>query len=174
MEKRQRLVPIVGKQFDVEKPYVRNPKDAGGSKWISAQDEEDCAQEKLIQEWLKREGIASEFGLKHINSKGTARNTLVRAQVRLDQKIKDDGSNTFADLIAGCDGRDLVCRGGVDESEIEPEEQIYGYLSALGFKQEERSWLLKMWKLLIQENKLRLEKSATDLESWTQFEHFRI
>jgi hypothetical protein len=145
--------------------YIRNPKGTKGSKYGPCeQDEEDFGQEKLIQDWIKSQGNAVEFEFQHINRKGNARNTLVKAQVRLDQQISEDGSGTFADLIAGSDGRDLYCGGDVDESQPEPHEKIHGYLSALNFNQGEITWLIKTLKLSILENKLLLEKSVIDLE----------
>lgn len=152
--------------------YKRNPKDLGGSKFISAQDQEDCAQEKIIQQWLKQQGNASEFDFKHINRKGTARNTLVKAEVRLDQKIKNDGDSTFADFIAGSDGRDLYSGGDIVFLQPEPVEKIHGYLFALGFNQGEIKWLIKMFKSSITEKQLRSEKFLIDSELWKQFEHF--
>ncbi len=92
--------------------YIKNPKDQGGSKFLSAQDQEDFEQEMHIKAWLEREGRAADFGYEHINRKGNARNTLVRAHVHLDAKVQEDGSGTFADLVAGSDGRDLECAGG--------------------------------------------------------------
>ncbi len=147
-----------------EKPYIKNQKDQGGSKWLCAQDQEDFEQEKLIKEWLKHEGNDSEFGYQHINRKGNARNTLVRASISLDQKITEDGQGTFADLIAGCDGRDLVCRDDTDESPAEAIEVIYGYLSALGFNKGEIEWLTRTLKLSILENNSHFEKYRIDLE----------
>lgn len=156
----------------MEKRYNRNPKELGGSKFISAQDQEDCAQEKLIQEWLKQQGNAGAIDFKHINRKGAARNTLVKAEVRLDQKIKDDGDSTFADFIAGSDGRDLYSGGDANELKPEPIEKIYGYLFALGFNQGEMKWLIKMFKSLVTKKQLHSEKFLTDSELWKQFEHF--
>lgn len=152
--------------------YKRNPKAVGGSKFISAQDEEDCAQEKLIQQWLKQQGNVGAVDFKHINRKGTARNTLVKAEVRLDQKIGDDTDTTFADFIAGSDGRDLYSGGDADELKPEPTEKIYGYLFALGFKQGEAKWLIKMFKSSVTKKQSHSEKFLTDSESWKQFEHF--
>jgi len=152
--------------------YIRNPKDLGGSKWISAQDEEDCAQEKLIQQWLKQQGAIEQFDFKHINRKGTARNTLVKAEVRLDQKIREDGDSTFADFIAGSDGRDLLGGGDIDEPQPEPIEKISGYLFALGFNQGDVKWLIKIFKSSVTKKQLHSEKFLNDSELWKQFEHF--
>ena len=96
--------------MDRKSPYIRNPKDPGGSKYLCAQDEEDFEQEKQIEAWLAREGRSGELEFQHFNRKGNARNTLVRAQVRLDAQISEDETGTFADLIAGSDGRDLELR----------------------------------------------------------------
>jgi hypothetical protein len=152
--------------------YKRNPKDPGGSKWISGEDFEDCEQEKLIQAWLKEQGNVGAVELKHINRKGTARNTLVKAEVRLDQKVREDGESTFADFIAGCDGRDLYGGGGSDELEPEPQDKIHGYLFALGFNQGEIKWLIRIFKSSITERQLHSEKFLTDSELWKQFEPF--
>lgn len=146
------------------KPYVRDPNAAGGSKFVSAEDQEDFAQEQEIQQWLEREGLAGQFELKHITRKGTARNTLVRAEVRLDQEIADDGSGTFADLIAGSDGRDLY--GGGDDIELTPEpiDKVRGYLQFLGFNKGDIEWVIKTLKLSVRENKWLLEKYPIDSE----------
>jgi len=152
--------------------YIRNPKELGGSKFISAQDEEDCEQEKLIQEWLKQQGKVGAVELKHINRKGTARNTLVKAEVRLDQKIGEDTETTFADFIAGSDGRDLYSGGSADDIKSEPIEKIHGYLFALGFNQGEIKWLIKIFKSSVTKRQLHSEKFLNDSVLWKQFEHF--
>lgn len=132
--------------------YQRNPKGVRGGKYgPSEQDEEDCEQEKLIKEWLKQQGANEQFEFKHINSKGTARNTLVRAQVRLDQQVFDDSAGTFADRIAGCDGRDLEC--GPDALSVEPEtpeerlnSSIDLFFEAIGLSEEIKQWATKLLK----------------------------
>jgi hypothetical protein len=134
-------------------------------KWdVNDQDQEDFDQEKQIREWLEREGNTGTVEFKHINSKGRARNTLLKGSISLDQEITDDGAGTFADIIAGSDGRDLECGPCIDEPEREPQEKIYGYLSALGFNQGDLEWLIKMLKLSNQENKRHSEKSPIDSE----------
>ena len=86
---------------------------------INEEDTDDFEQERAIQAWIKSEGPI-EFDFKHITSKGTARNTLVKASFSLDQKMSDDtGSGTFADRIVGSDGRDLVIG---DDFREEPDE----------------------------------------------------
>jgi len=156
----------------MENRYVSSEK-RGGKYELCDEDKEDFKQEKLIQEWLEREGSAGAIEFKHISSKGTARNTLVKASIRLDEKIFDDGAGTYADLVVGSDGRDFDCGRIGDESLPTAQEKIFGYLSALGFNQGEIKCLEKiMWKSSITESSLLLEKSATNLESWTQFELF--
>lgn len=146
------------------KEYVRDPKALGGNKFVSAEDHEDCAQEKLIQEWLRREGSAVDFDFKHITSKGTARNTLVKAQVRLDAQIQDDSAGTFADLIAGSDGRDLYSGGDDDETSFTATEKIYGYLSALNFNEGEIKWLVKKLKSSMTKSETLSQIFRTDSE----------
>ncbi len=149
----------------MSKAYIKNQKDPGGSKFVCAEDHEDFEQEKLIQEWLKREGRSGQLEYHHINSKGNARNTLVKASISLDQKVGDeiDGAR-FGDLIAGSDGRDLECGSDPPETEREAEEVIHGYLFALGFNQGELEWLIKMLKLSMEQKQWLLEKSPTDSE----------
>jgi hypothetical protein len=126
-------------------------------KWIQEQDEEDFEQEKKIKEWL---GDSNEqFDFKHISSNGTARNTLVKASISLDQKIQEDSSGTFADIIMGSDGRTLY--GGHD---IDPNEIIDGYLYCLGFSEGDSEWIVKMLKLWGEKNSWLLEKSQKNSE----------
>jgi hypothetical protein len=143
-------------------------------KWdTNDEDVEDFEQEKLIAEWLKREGMSGAVDLQHINRKGHARNTLIKASISLDQQVGDEsGSATFADLIAGSDGRDLEVGGDDCDPELEAQEQVSRYLLILGFNQGELEWLTKMLKLSIDPKLQRSLKSLTSLESWTQFEPF--
>lgn len=137
-----------------ENDYIRNPKGTKGGKYgPSEQDEADFKQEKLIKEWLEREGRADDFRFEHINRKGNARNTGVRAQVRLDQKIQADGSGTFADFIAGCDGRDLECAGGDRSLDLEPlsaadrlENELNLFFDAIGVPEGTKKWAMKSVK----------------------------
>ena len=134
-------------------------------KWATnEQDDEDFEQERLIEQWLEREGKSGSIDLKHITSKGTVRNTLVKASISLDQEITQDGGGTFADLIAGLDGRDLEIGSLECDPEGDAREQIFWYLSALGFNQGEIEWLIKTLKLSIQENKSLFEKLAISSE----------
>lgn len=148
--------------------YVRNPKgkQGGVGKWgANEEDIRDFEQEKIIQDWLNSEGRTGEIEFQHITSKGNVRNTLLKASFSLDQEISsEDGGRTFADLIAGSDGRDLECGGVGDELERDPEEQISGYLSALGFNKGDIKWLIKIFKLSIKENMRLFPTSVTDLE----------
>lgn len=133
------------------------------SKWsVNEEDEQDFEQEKIIQEWISQQS-AREFEFKYINRKGNARNTTFKG-ISLDQKIKEDGSGTFADIIAGCDGRDLECGREPDEVDVDPKDQIESYLLCLGFAKGEIECLIKLLKKLILENKSLLPKSAIDSE----------
>lgn len=133
-------------------------------KWDKCeQDIEDFEQEKQIQEWLSQNGNG-EFEFKHITSKGTARNTLIKAAFSLDQEISVNGSSTFSDLIAGSDGRDLECGPITDELEPDAREKISGYLFALGFNQGDVKWIIKTLQLSTQRNKSHFEKSLIDSE----------
>lgn len=145
------------------KNYVRNPKGITKKYGPSEQDEEDFEQEQRIKEWIASQN-GGEFGYQYINSKGNARNSGIKASVSLDQKITPDGTGTFADIIAGHDGRDLECGVGADEDEIDPGEKIEVYLLALKFAKEEIPWLIIILKKLILENKSLLPKSAIDSE----------
>lgn len=104
-------------------PYVRNPKDPGGHDRLCKQDIEDFEQEQLINDWLKREGAAGAVEFKYINRKGAARNTIDQRSVRLDWQVRDEkGSGTYADFIAGSDGRDLECRLDFERGLESPEK----------------------------------------------------
>jgi hypothetical protein len=153
--------------------YVKSKDGVKKGKWsTNDEDQEDFEQEKQIQEWLKSQGNASSFEFKHINRNGRARNTLVKAAISLDQEIREDGSGTFADIIAGSDGRDLFGGDEFDGTERDPLQKISGYLSALGFEQGEVICLIRTLKSSIDQNKWRSEKSQKSLESWKQFEPF--
>lgn len=133
-------------------------------KWTCEQDEEDFEQEKLIKDWIgQRRDV--EFEFQHINRKGNARNTLIRASISLDQKIGEDSSGTFADLIAGSDGRDLECGPEPDEVERDFKKEISGYLSVIGFKEKEIECLIKiMLRSLTQKKQSPSGRSLIDLE----------
>lgn len=123
-------------------------------KWsTNEQDIEDYEQEKQIEEWLGKRN-SSKFEYQYINSKGNARNTLIKASFSLDQEIGKDGGGTFADIIIGSDGRDLECRREFDDSRRDLEEEISWYLLALGFKREELSCLKKILKLSIRQKEV--------------------
>lgn len=150
----------------MEKAYVRNPKGIARGKYeANDQDHEDFEQERQIKEWLNREGNDRAIDFQYITSKGTARNTILKSSIRLDQKIGEDGSGTFADIIAGCDGRDFIERGDFDGFEIDASEKIRGYLFILGFNQGEIKWLQKTLLLSMEQKRSRLWKSLIDSES---------
>lgn len=156
--------------------YIRNPKGRiERGKWEPGSDDfEDYEQESRIKEWLRNEGRTDEIDLKYINSKGNARCDFVKATIRLDQQIRNEsGSATYADLIAGSDGRDLECRVGDNESDYSAEDKMEIYLTCLGFNKGEVKWLIKIFKLSIRGNMKLLPTSQTDSESWTQFEPFK-
>lgn len=121
---------------------VNNEKKKSANKFLSQEDIDDFEQESLIKEWLEKSKKSAGFDFKHITSKGTARNTLVRASVSLDQKISEDGPGTFADLIAGSDGRDLFEREDINYAGIIDENLFY-----LGLDEELSEWVLKTLKL---------------------------
>lgn len=130
--------------------YIRNPKGLSGGKYeANEQDVEDFEQEQLIREWLEREGGAGEFEFKHISSKGTARNTIDKRSIRLDAKVSDEeGSRTYADLIAGCDGRDLECGPVADEPEPKTAEEKLNenldlFFDAIGVAEGTKAWAKK-------------------------------
>lgn len=135
-----------------------NKKPAHG-KWLCEQDADDFEQELSIQKWLESQDEAPEFDFKHISSKGTARNTLVRASFSLDQKITEDSSGTFADLIAGSDGRDLF-----SGNEPTLEDILDAHFVFLGFDEELSEWLIKKLKSSQPNDKLLLERFLTDSE----------
>lgn len=122
-------------------------------KWRNDQDEEDFKQEKLIKEWLNREGRSDQFDCQYINRKGNARNTVGTRSLGLDQKINEDGSGTFADIVAGCDGRDLECGGDAHEADDGPktaaivlDEQLDLFFDAIGIGEETKAWAKKAIK----------------------------
>lgn len=169
--------------------YLRNPKGTKGGKYgPSEQDQADFEQEKLIKEWLEREGRTDEFGYQHINRKGLARNTTVRAQVRLDQQIREDGTGTFADLIAGCDGRDLECGRDSDETPDRQEtaadrleSELNLFFDAIGVSEGTKKWgmksvksaesLRKLQSLMKEEKQLQI--SPINLESLKLLPNFK-
>lgn len=71
------------------------------------EDNEDYEQELAIREWLRRNG-SPRFDFTSINSKGNSRHIGDMGSFSLDEKIaNDDGCGTYADIIAGSDGRDM-------------------------------------------------------------------
>lgn len=136
--------------------------------FLCDQDREDFEQEKRINEWLNRDhpGRTDSVDCKHINRKGNARNTLVRANFSLDQQIvkHDARSGTYADLVAGSDGRDL--ENG--DSDYHFEEYFNGLvdetLTALGLHAKEIEWLKNLWLHSEMLNELLSLTSMTDLE----------
>ena len=138
------------------KAYIKNPNGSAGGqgKWgANEQDLEDFEQEKLIQDWLRENGGDTEFEFKHISSKGTPRNTLIKASFSLDQEIKTDSSGTFADLIIGSDGRDLECGPVVDDFDerlSEAEAMITGVIS-LARSAAARLWAEKVFRQWLKE-----------------------
>jgi hypothetical protein len=121
----------------------------GMLKWLCEQDQEDFEQEQKIKEWIAKvdKEATVKFDYKHINSKGNIRNTLVRASSSLDQEIQTDAKGTFADLVAGCDGRDLYCGREPSVSEI-----LDAYLYFLGLSEEDSEWVIKTLKLWANQN----------------------
>lgn len=142
----------------MSKPYIRNQKGfiEGQGKWgICEQDKEDFDQEKIIQEWLKREGRTEQLEYKHISSKGTPRNTLDTRSIRLDQKVSDgESSRTYADIIAGSDGRNLECGLDCDTSDPGPETaadrleiEFNLFFDAIRASERTKTWAKKLIKL---------------------------
>lgn len=128
------------------------------------EDFEDFEQEKTIREWLEQQGITDGFDFKYTSSKGTTRNTLVRASVRLEQKIGfEERSGTYADIIAGSDGRDLYDRGPDIDSRAEAKNQIHATLSSLGFTLVEVNWLETILMLSVRVDQRRLTRLARSL-----------
>lgn len=132
--------------------------------WSNEQDLQDFEQEIEIKRWLECEGRTDKIDLKYISCKGTARNTLLRGAFSLDQKIGEDSSGTFADIIVGSDGRDLF--GGDRDIDFrrEAEQKIRWYLSALKFNEGEIKWLLTILLSSTAKNKPHLEKYLNDSE----------
>lgn len=169
--------------------YIRNPKEPGGTRHLALEDEEDFAQESAIREWLEREGRVSEFEYSAFTRKGTARSLVDRKSVRLEQKVRDEpGSRTYADIIAGSDGRDLECRLDPDEADDGPETaadrleaELDLFFDAIGASEGMRAWGKKSVKSAESIRSLRqsmkdderLEISMIDLESLKQWPNFR-
>ncbi len=137
--------------------------------WVNEEDGQDFEQEKQILLWAEAAGIGEQFNFQHISRKGTARNTLIKAQIRLDQKITYDSSGTFANFVSGSDGRDLYSGG----DHFEPGEMIDAYLYFLGFDEEFTQWLIKMSKSSPNLERSPSETSVIDLESFRLFNRFR-
>src|SRR5947208_2674604 len=132
--------------------------------FLATEDIEDFEQEKRIKEWLENQGIGPERDLQpYTTSKGTARNSRVRASLSLDQKIQDDSKGTFADIIGGSDGRDL-CNGRPIEPEIEAREIVRQYLDCLLKKRELVLWVEKTLKCWITQNERLYQTFLIDLE----------
>jgi hypothetical protein len=134
------------------------------NKWIADEDVEDFEQEQKIREWLNKNGETkpdhSGFDFKYISSKGTARNSRVRASLSLDQKIQEDSRGTFADIIAGSDGRDLY-RG----EEPSADQILDAHLACMGFDEELSEWIIKTLKLSVNQKKTPYEKFLISLLS---------
>lgn len=144
--------------------YLRNLKGIKGGKFgANGQDQEDFEQEKLIQKWLEREGKSGSIEFKHISRKGTARNTVDQRSVRLDAQVSDErDARTYADVIAGNDGRDLEC--GLDA--VEPDERpetaadrldknLDLFFDAIGASEGTKAWAKKSIKSAESLRKLR-------------------
>ena len=161
--------------------YVRNPKGKLESRWgAGEEDQEDFEQEQLIKEWLEREGRAGDVEFQYISRKGTARNTIDKRSVRLDAQVSyEGGSRTYADLIAGSDGRDWECRLDLGENDDEPatatdllNREINNFCETLGLDGGIEKWIRESLKLSLttlsfsqqMSEDLLLETLMTDLE----------
>lgn len=117
--------------------------------FLCDQDREDFEQEKLINEWLNQSqpGRPELLEQRHINRQGNARNTLVRASFSIDQSIGKDNprGGTFADIVAGSDGRDL--ENGCSDYHFDEHFNgtVWETLTALGLDSGDISCLIKMW-----------------------------
>lgn len=113
-------------------------------RYVSEQDVEDHEQEKLINDWLKKAGSTERVESAYTNSQGNLRGSFNKPHVSLDQKVFEEDGFTYADIIAGSDGRDLVD----GEEEFNPED-FYTVaretLTALGLKKGETQWLIRTW-----------------------------
>jgi len=135
--------------------------------FLSKEDYDDFDQEKNIQIWLENNFQAGNgaFDFKYINRKGTARHSRVRASLSLDQKIREDSTGTFADIVGGCDGRDLYTGDSPDANHI-----LNEYIKALIPEEEITRWLLQILKYWIVKNEKLFLTSPIDSESLRQFE----
>lgn len=133
------------------KPSRRITKDMKGkNKFLSDEDLKDYEQEISIKKFLHSIGESDDgFDFKYINNKGNPRNFRVRASISLDQKIRKDSTGTFADIIAGSDGRDIEDGRYTEFDEGDAVERI---LTALNIKGELKKWTKKM--LLLKEIKI--------------------
>lgn len=132
------------------------------------QDREDFEQEKRINEWLNRDysGRPELLESWHINRKGNARNTLIQARFSLDQNVRKDDARggTFADLVAGYDGRDLENGDGDYHFREHFESTVTETLQALGLREREIEWLKNLWRHSETINVWHSQTSMTDLE----------
>jgi hypothetical protein len=135
---------------------------AGG--WINEEDEEDFEQEKKIRDWLNESGSKERFEFKSINREGNARHIGVAASFSLDQKVGEDTDTTFADVVAGSDGRDLFGGENAGPTEYLDWEQIQEYLEMLGMDEGLTRWVTKTLKWSVLNNKSLFRKLLTDLE----------
>ena len=132
--------------------------------WISEEDEEDFEQEKKIRDWLNESGSKERFDFKSINREGNARHIGVNAAFSLDQKVGEDTDTTFADFVAGSDGRDLFSGGDAGPTEYLDWEQLQDYLAMLGMDERLMEWVTKTLRWSVLNNKKLFRKLLTDLE----------
>lgn len=128
-------------------------------RWTTDEDVEDYEQERAIREWLSRENKSDDFNFTAITRNNTVKRTNLRAAFSLDQKLSIDGEDTFYEVVAGDDGRELY-----QANEIRPEEYIDAYLSCMGFNEEDTEWLIATLKLSERASRSRFEKFLIDLE----------
>jgi hypothetical protein len=121
------------------------------------QDKEDAEQERKILEWAK--SADKQITLTHINQSGTISSSLCRGSFSLDEATStEERSGTYADIIAGSDGRELYDDDpdrGYEQILDRADDLIRETLRALSFKEMEIEWLNKMWCSLVKsEDKL--------------------
>lgn len=126
--------------------------------FLNNEDNEDYEQELAIKQWLEQNGNPG-FDFTSINRKGNARHIGDVGCFSLDQKISEEnGGGTYADLVAGSDGRDLECGEdlGEDDNGMSAECCLEILLKSIGANKEALRWAMGLYKDGIRGSRLRL------------------
>jgi hypothetical protein len=133
--------------------------------FVCDQDREDFEQEKRVNAWLAEAHPGRALEATHTTRHGTARNTLVRAAISLDQPVIEGETLSFADLIPGKDGRELEAGNPEFHFQEHFDGVVEQTLDALGFNEGEIGWLKTMWLRSATLGGLR-SKTSTTASEW--------